>query len=82
MSRTLILYTTAGCHLCEQAKAMVWPELNRLGWQLQEVDIADSNELIDRYGVRIPVVALIGSSGELGWPFDQQQFARFVRDRL
>lgn len=82
MSRTLILYTTAGCHLCEQARDMVLPELSERGWQLQEVDIADSNELIDRYGVTIPVVAVIGSDGELGWPFDREQFAQFVRERV
>ncbi|ROQ20331.1 MULTISPECIES: glutaredoxin family protein [Marinimicrobium] len=65
----LILYTTLGCHLCEQAKDELWPALTQTGWRLEEVDIADSDSLMARYGTRIPVVARSDSGAELGWPF-------------
>lgn len=85
MSRTLTLYTTSGCHLCEQAKDMMWPELSRRGWQLEEVDIAEADDLMDAYGVHIPVVAMVApGSGqaptELGWPFDQNRFEEWLAE--
>lgn len=78
MAKTLILYTTAGCHLCDRAKAVIWPQLSAGSWRLQEVEIAESDELIERYGVRIPVVAPAEGVGELGWPFDAEQLRDFL----
>lgn len=75
---TLILYTTLGCHLCEQAKDRLWPVLSSTGWGLKEVDIADSDELMERYGVRIPVLARGDSDTELDWPFDGAQLERWL----
>jgi hypothetical protein len=40
---------------------------------LQEVEISDSEALMARYGVRIPVLARADDQREIGWPFDQQQ---------
>lgn len=72
----LILYTTAGCHLCEQAEAVLRNELG--GFNLQLVDIADSEELVARYGLRIPVLRVGGSDAELGWPFNAFTVADFL----
>lgn len=77
-NNTLILYTTAGCHLCEHAKDRLWPALSSGDWRLEEVDIADSDELVERYGVRIPVVVRAGVRGELAWPFDEQQLEQWL----
>ncbi|ACE85550.1 glutaredoxin family protein [Cellvibrio japonicus] len=79
--KTLYLYTTSGCHLCELATDILWPLLDELGWHLEEQDIADSDVLIERYGMRIPVIAAAGVQGaeELGWPFDQQQARAFLQ---
>ena len=43
------LYTTAGCHLCEQAEGILRNELT--GFDLQLIDIAVSEELVSRYGL-------------------------------
>ncbi len=55
-----MLYTRAGCHLCEQAEAVLRAEQPRLGFDLETVDIDHDPALADRYGVRVPVVAVDG----------------------
>lgn len=69
----LVLYGTAGCHLCEQAGAL----LRQAGVQATETDIADDEALLERYGVRIPVLAR-ADGAELDWPFDAAALARFL----
>ena len=76
--KTLYLYTTAGCHLCEQAEALVAPCLVRYGLVLEPIEIADSEDLMRRYGVRIPVLRLAGETRELGWPFTAEQFVAYI----
>ncbi|MDG1773731.1 MAG: glutaredoxin family protein [Oceanicoccus sp.] len=75
--KELILYTTVGCHLCEQALELIEPVLEPK-YQIVKVDISDSDDLINRYGIRIPVVARSDNGAEIGWPFDQQQFLLFI----
>jgi glutaredoxin len=77
---SLILYTTAGCHLCETAKTVLWPLLTEFGLRLQQVDIAESDALIERYGVRIPVIAFEGADAELVWPFVGEQARDFIAE--
>ena len=75
--KTLILYSTVGCHLCEQALEVMRP-LVAADYQINEVDISESDELMERYGIRIPVVARQDNGHELGWPFDHQLFSAFL----
>jgi hypothetical protein len=72
---SLYLYSTAGCHLCEQAEALLQPFSRAGRFHVQVVEISHDDELVQRYGLRIPVLACIGEKGrdELGWPFDQAQ---------
>ncbi|MGH1373754.1 MAG: glutaredoxin family protein [Cellvibrionaceae bacterium] len=76
--KTLFLYTTLGCHLCEQAKVLAWPVLEHYGYRLQEVEIVDQSQLMELYAVRIPVLAKTQLSEGLGWPFSQQQLADYL----
>lgn len=76
--QTIYLYSTAGCHLCELARDIVSPLLDTNVIQLEQIDIADSDELIERYGVRIPVLKSPLHDDELGWPFDTEQTIRFL----
>jgi len=76
--KTLYLYTTLGCHLCEQAKSIAWPVMQSLGYRLQEVEIANDPNLIEQYGVRIPVLAKTMGEQGLGWPFSQQQLTQYL----
>lgn len=72
----LTLYTTLGCHLCEQALALLDPWLQE-GLQLALVDIAEDDLLMARYGVRIPVVAS-PCGAEIGWPFNEENLASWI----
>ena len=53
---SLVLYGRPGCHLCDEARAV----LERIGHPFEEVDIEADDELLARYLVRIPVIALDG----------------------
>lgn len=69
----VILYSTDGCHLCELAQAQL--DAGNITYKI--VDIIDDADLVDRYGVRIPVV-LNKDNKELGWPFDLAQLLQFL----
>ncbi|WP_051789532.1 glutaredoxin family protein [Endozoicomonas montiporae] len=43
------------------------------------IEISNSDELIDRYGIRIPVIKEQGTEKEAGWPFDFEQLHDWVR---
>ena len=49
------LYGTLACHLCEAAMHVLQP-LIADGLRVSEVDISDSDELMQRYQMRIPVL--------------------------
>lgn len=70
----LVLYGTSCCHLCEQAEAV----LREAGVAAQHIDIADDDGLLEKYGVRIPVLRRADSGAELGWPFDVADVAQFL----
>ncbi|WP_117235477.1 glutaredoxin family protein [Vibrio maerlii] len=71
----ITLYSTEGCHLCEQAYEL----LVQSGIQDKTAvtDIAFDDELFSRYGVTIPVVST--GNSELGWPFDLQELQQWLK---
>ena len=75
---TLILYSTPACHLCETALLLMEPYLEAMDLEVEEVDISTSDELMERYGIRIPVIRFSDGEAELGWPFDEDGFLEFV----
>lgn len=54
----MILYEREGCHLCEEARALLDAMLGPDRYA--RIDIETDDDLILRYGFRIPVVALDG----------------------
>lgn len=54
MSRVRLL-TKPGCHLCDEARAVVATVCGELGEAFDEVDIAGDPELMGLYGEQIPV---------------------------
>jgi hypothetical protein len=81
---SLILFHTQGCHLCEDAHALVLAALARQGLSpdgLEQVEIADSPDLLERYGVTIPVLRENTSGRELNWPFGLEEIGRLIAER-
>ncbi len=64
-----ILYSTTGCHLCEQAVEVLQTALQGETCMLDEIDIANDDLLMEQYGVRIPVLKNPKNDKEVGWPF-------------
>ncbi|MDP2560352.1 glutaredoxin family protein [Psychrobium sp. 1_MG-2023] len=69
----IILYSTDGCHLCEDAQAL----LDQVAVSYQVTDIIDDETLVARYGTTIPVVA-DSQGNELNWPFSLEQLRSFL----
>lgn len=58
--RTVVLYSRPGCHLCDEARAIVLAERERTPFVFEEVDVSTSDALELEYGIRIPVVTVDG----------------------
>lgn len=56
--RDVTLYTRAGCHLCEEAKAAMASPLREFAAALREVDIDRDPILCERYKNDVPVIFL------------------------
>lgn len=76
--RSVILYHTAGCHLCELAEAMLKPLAISRDIAVTSVDIADDEALFARFGVSIPVLSRGTEQPPLTWPFDEKAISNFL----
>ncbi len=76
----LLLFTTLGCHLCEEAERMLATVASSQSFTLtvDAIDIADDEALVEKYGILIPVLKRARDGEELGWPFDEELLARFI----
>jgi len=70
------LYSTDGCHLCEQAWALLCSA--GIGPQTEQADIVERPEWLARYRFSIPVLQHLGSGRELHWPFDDGDLKQFM----
>jgi glutaredoxin len=71
----ITLYTREGCHLCDDAKAVLDRVRDRTGEGYEEVDIAGDPDLTAEYGDRIPVVLLDGREHGY-WRVEEQRLLR------
>ena len=77
MHKKITLISGPNCHLCDQAKEMLYPLLEANNIQLNELNVKDDAALFEQYGLRIPVVVFADGS-EKGWPFTAAQISRMV----
>ena len=56
----VVLYSRAGCHLCDVARAGVERVCRETGTAFREVDVDADPELVARYGDLVPVVTVDG----------------------
>jgi glutaredoxin len=58
--RRVVLYTRVGCHLCDEAKAVIRSVDCQSEFELEEVDIDHDAALKQRYTNDIPVIEIDG----------------------
>lgn len=72
------LFGTLGCHLCEVAEGILMPFVER-GLLVELVDIAELEQWVEAYGLRIPVLRRMDTGAELNWPFAAEQIVEFLQ---
>ncbi|MFF5408363.1 glutaredoxin family protein [Streptomyces misionensis] len=71
--RLVTLVRKPGCHLCDDAQAVIEKVCGELGVPWEQEDITEDRALYDRYWEQIPVVLIDG---------EQHTFWRVNADRL
>ena len=56
----VVIYSKPDCCLCLEAKAALQKVQQEIPFQLEEVDISQAPELLERYGQEVPVVFVDG----------------------
>ena len=85
------LYSSEGCHLCEQAYELC--KQANISELVEVIDIVEDEKLVEKYGICIPVLAIKKSTkktaaqanttdkseevDELFWPFTLEQLENF-----
>jgi len=77
--REVTLYTRPGCHLCEEAKAVIAPLLRESGATLREVNVDEDAALKERYASDVPVI-FIGARKAAKHRVNAEQFRRQLRE--
>jgi len=76
----LTLLGKPGCHLCDDARAIVLEVAGERGLELEERNILEDPELLDRYAEEIPVV-LIDDRVHTIWRVDPDRLRRALDER-
>ena len=66
------LFSSPGCHLCELGEEILFRVQNTCKFQIEIVDISTSEELVEKYGIMIPVLLNTESGKHLYWPFNAE----------
>nr|WP_047541052.1 glutaredoxin family protein [Methylotenera versatilis] len=77
LPKELYLYSTSYCHLCELAEALLIESAIK---PVRIIEITEDDQLLLQYGLRIPVLKRLDTNAELGWPFNLNDIALFLRD--
>jgi glutaredoxin len=58
----VVMYTRAGCHLCDEAWTLLDRAQRRYGFGLAKVDVDGDAKLAALYGLEVPVVEVNGKA--------------------
>ena len=75
MTSRVRLYSRPGCHLCDDARAVVERVCADLGTSYDEVDITTSPDLMTAYADQIPVTFVDGRQHDF-WRVDEARLRR------
>jgi glutaredoxin len=71
-AKTVTLIGKPGCHLCDNARAVVEKVAGELGAVVEERDITQDEELYRKYWEQIPVVLVDGEQHDF-WRVDERR---------
>ena len=74
-SRSVIVYSRKGCHLCEVVKESLAKLSRRGGFTWSEVDVDTNPELRREYNDQVPVVFIDGRKA-FKYHMDEREFLR------
>lgn len=75
----VVVYSRAGCHLCEIAEEQVRAVLAETGDTWERIDIDTDPELVSRFGEQVPVTFVDGRQHDF-WRVDPDRLrARLAR---
>lgn len=81
VSETIItLYTRKRCPLCETVKDTLLELKEDWKFTLEEIDIAESDELTELYGLMIPVVHIDGEEVGFGY-VDKMKINNYLQEK-
>ena len=77
MTPRVVLYERAGCHLCEEARVLLDEMIGPERYERLDIDLSD--DLVVRYGFRVPVIAVDGVD-RLEAPITGRDLRALLRD--
>ena len=76
----VVLYTRAGCHLCDEAKEQLRALRRTVAFELREVDIDHDPALRQRYNDEVPVIFIHGRKA-FKYRIEPGQFLKRLQDQ-
>jgi hypothetical protein len=73
------IYSRPGCHLCDEAKAVIEPFMQKFPLELKVTNVDTDARLRDAYGTEIPVI-LINGTEAFRHRVDAQALERKLRE--
>jgi glutaredoxin len=74
----VVMYSRRTCHLCDDARTVIFAEKERTAFDFEEVLIDGDDQLERAYGLRVPVVEVDGAE-EFEFVVEPRRFARLIR---
>ena len=72
------LYSRQGCHLCDDARAVIERVCSDLGESFEEIDIDGDPELQERFSDEVPVTYVDGKQHDF-WRVSEDRLRRALR---
>ena len=67
------LFSSPGCHLCELWEEILFRVQTTYKFEIEIVDISSNEELVEKYGIMIPVLLNTENGKHLYWPFNAEE---------
>jgi len=80
VSARITLYSRPGCHLCDEARAVIERVCADTGESYEEVSIDGDPQLRERYGEEIPVTLVDGRQHDY-WRVDESRLRAALNGR-